>query len=601
MVVIALFLLQSGGICGNLYWICQRHNFMEESWCSTKMGKKSKKKHQKKEKRTAQAQVQNNQESTVFERWQQEKLKLRKYKKQLILGILGGLLAVGGLSCAAYETWHYEQVKFQNVVLELGTESVSIDQFMTEYARPKQVGFVSDLAEVDIGKVGTYSLTLRHGSQEQTVTLTIQDTTAPTADFVQSRTERIDYEPDPRDFVDNIVDLSETEVYFLTPPELPEDYADVMTTVVVEDASGNKIQEDCVISYLWMAESCTLELGDPLTADMLLLAPEKDAELIPQEKLEEVASAGVGTYEVSTTVGYRTNTTVITVQDTRGPELELQTVRKYLGKAAKLEDFVVRAEDPSGEVTLTLLTELAFDAEGEFPVTIEARDIHGNVTTGETTLVISTDTQPPKLSGLDAMTVEKNSSPDYLKGVSATDKVDGTCKVTYDASGVDVTKAGTYYVSYSASDKAGNTVTSRRKVTVRHDAEDTKALIRSISDSLSNDPEAIRDYVRSRIGYSKNWGGDDPVWYGFTNKTGNCYVHAMCLKAIFDLKGIENQVIWVTDKSHYWLLVKIDGAWKHIDPTPSRLHGRYSLMSDAQRLETLSGRKWDTSLWPACN
>ena len=60
-------------------------------------------------------------------------------------------------------------------------------------------------------------------------------------------------------------------------------------------------------------------------------------------------------------------------------------------------------------------------------------------------------------------------------------------------------------------------------------------------------------------------------------------------------------MIWVTNKSHYWLIVKINGQWKHIDPTPSRLHGKYSLMNDEQRLSTLSGRKWDTSQWPACN
>ena len=46
--------------------------------------------------------------------------------------------------------------------------------------------------------------------------------------------------------------------------------------------------------------------------------------------------------------------------------------------------------------------------------------------------------------------------------------------------------------------------------------------------------------------------------------------------------------------------VKIDGQWKHIDPTPSQTHGIYSLMNDEQRLSTLSGRIWDTSLWPAC-
>ena len=74
----------------------------------------------------------------------------------------------------------------------------------------------------------------------------------------------------------------------------------------------------------------------------------------------------------------------------------------------------------------------------------------------------------------------------------------------------------------------------------------------------------------------------------------------LCLKAIFDRKGIESRLIWVTNKTHYWLIVKIGDGWKHIDATPSRLHGKYSLMNDTQRLETLSGRVWDTTQWPAC-
>ena len=147
--------------------------------------------------------------------------------------------------------------------------------------------------------------------------------------------------------------------------------------------------------------------------------------------------------------------------------------------------------------------------------------------------------------------------------------------------------------------------TAKRKVVVEHDKEDTNALVKSIAAGLGSDPEALRNYVRSRISYNTNWGGDDPVWYGFTNRVGNCYVHALCLQALFNEKGIQSQLIWVTDHSHYWLLVNIGGAWKHIDPTPSSLHGRYSLMNDAQRYETLvsngRNRDWDRSLWPACS
>jgi len=199
------------------------------------------------------------------------------------------------------------------------------------------------------------------------------------------------------------------------------------------------------------------------------------------------------------------------------------------------------------------------------------------------------------------MTVAKHSQPDYLAGVSAFDAVDGYVVVNVDDSRVNLSAAGTYFLVYTARDASGNVATIRRKITVEHDAEDTAALVKSIADSLENDPEKIRDYVRSTIYYSTDWGGEDPVWKGFTEKHGNCYVHALCLKSILDLKGYNTQLIWVVNKTHYWLIIEIEpGVWRHIDPTPSELHSRYSLMTDEQRLWTLSRRDWDHSLWPAC-
>ena len=270
-------------------------------------------------------------------------------------------------------------------------------------------------------------------------------------------------------------------------------------------------------------------------------------------------------------------------------------------KYAEAERMVKMLEDISGVAEVRLMTELEFTNQGKHAVTIEAEDIHGNVTTGEALLWVATDFQAPRITGAEEpISIEKHGALNLMEGVTARDNKDGVCKVNCDTGALDPDVAGTYFVTYTAVDSSGNQAVVKRKITVEHDMEDTKALVREIADSLSDDPEEIRDYVRSSIRYNHDWGGDDPTWYGFTTRTGNCYVHANCLKDIFDLKGIENQMIWVENKSHYWLIVKINGVWKHIDPTPGPTHSTYSLMNDAERLSTLTGRKWDTSLWPAC-
>lgn len=509
------------------------------------------------------------------------------------------ILAVAGLG--GYGCWYGQQPKFHDLTVELGVESIGIGDFMTEYANAGKVGFVSDPAEVDLNRVGETELTLSHGSREETVTLTVQDTTAPTAEFVTQRSELIDYVPSAEDFVSNVNDESETSVYFAYEPVLPKDYSDVTVTVVVEDASGNKIQRECTLTYSWMQTSYALEYGSELTKADLLLDPVRDDSLLDQSVIDQINKSGLGEYEITSTVGEKTMTCKVTVADTQGPDLNVKDVHIRKGHWASLDSFLVSYKDVSGDVEVRLMTELDLYTEGKQTVVIEAEDIYGNITSKEVTLWIATDFNPPWISGADeAMSVEKNTTPDFLEGVTATDAKIGICEVTCDTSKLDLTKAGTYYITYSTCDNSGNTATTKRKVVVEHDAEDTAALVKSIADKLSDDPEEIRDYVRSNIYYSHSWGGEDPVWYGFTGRSGNCYVHALCLQSIFDLKGIENQLIWVTEKSHYWLIVKIDGVWKHIDPTPSDTHGKYSLMNDAQRLSTLSGRDWDRTQWPAC-
>lgn len=496
--------------------------------------------------------------------------------------------------------WH-DQPKFQNLTLELGDPLPETAAFLSPWAIADWAQLETPEVRIDLSAVGHQTLQFRHGWQRQAVTLTIADTTAPKVTF-QDVTVPVTDLPAPEDFLLEVFDLSETKAALAQPIPQPESYEGTDVEVIVTDACGNAVSEFCHISYLWMHPSITLELGDTLEKEDLLLNPGQDAALLDQAALDAISAAPLGDYIVTSTSGNATCTSTVTVQDTTPPELVLKWTTTYANVPVEASAFVKFVSDLSGEVTIRYAEPLPdFELAEIQMVTIEAVDSSGNVRTEKATLEVIADAAAPVFSGLTNLTVEKNAKPDYTAGVSAYDENDGAVPFTYDASKVNTAQAGYYYVTYTAVDRAGNRATVRRKITVSHDAADTAALVASISAKLSNDPEAIRDYVRSSIGYSTNWGGSDPVWYGFKNKTGNCYVHALCLQALLREKGYSSQLIWVTDKTHYWLLINLGGSWKHIDATPSSLHGRYSLMSDAQRLETLSGRDWDHSAWPACS
>lgn len=519
----------------------------------------------------------------------------KSHKWVWISAIVAALLLIV-IGCTEY--WLYCQPRFHDLTVELGTETISVEAFMTEFADARNAGIVTDISTIDISVVGSIPLTLRSGRKDEVVTLTIEDTTLPEAEFISCLQKTPDYTPDPYDFVASYYDLSDVTIHFVENVEIPSHYEDQSFTVVVEDAYGNAVSQLCTLSIVWLKSEYTMELGEVLYQEDLLYCPDLDANRIDQGDIDIINESGVGEYTVASLVDE--NVCQVHLVDTTPPELTVTDISIFKGKKVSVEDFVESCSDISGDVELRLVTEPDVNTLGKQSMTIEATDSNGNTTTATATLAVVKDKNPPVIKGLTTLSTAKNVIPDYLAGVRAIDATDGTCEVTFDASGVDITAAGTYYVTYTSKDKDGNVATSRRTIVVGHDKADTDALVDSIAAGLDSDPEAIRDYVRNTIKYSHNDGGADPVWYGFTNKSGNCLVHALCLQSLLTKKGYETQLIWVTNRSHYWLIIHLNGVWRHIDATPGSWHTKYSLMTDEQRYSILQGRNWDRSAWPAC-
>lgn len=517
----------------------------------------------------------------------------------LVIALL--LMAVDGL--LGYIVWSDCQEVFHDVTVELGAQSLSIRDFMTEQAKPRRVKFVTDPSVIDLNKVGQTPVTLKHGTQVYTLTLTVEDTTAPAARIDQQYTLSVeDPLPEAGTLVHDIQDESKVRVYYAQEPVVPEDYSATTVTVVVEDASGNRLTQDCEFHYGgWLKETCTLEYGQQLTPEMLLVNPEKDGSLLDPLQLMEAGSS-VGEHTVTVESGGSKASCTVTVQDTTPPVLKLQNVRRKPKESVSLKDFVVTATDLTGTPQLRVVgDEPSSEKKGTYTIVVEAEDAYGNVAKKEATLWVSSNLNPPEIKGASKeLTMEKNAPPDFLKGVYAADDIDKNVEIAVDTSGLDVSKAGTYFITYSAVDSSGNTGTLKRKVIVQPDDDDAMAMVKEIADTLPDDPEAIRDWVRDNIAYNSNWGGDNPVWYGLSTRTGNCFVHANTLKAFLDYKGYETQLIWVKNESHYWLIIKLPEGWRHIDSTPSYQHRKISLMTDKERYLNLNGRNWDRSKWPKC-
>lgn len=519
-----------------------------------------------------------------------------------ILCIVLTVLLLAALLGAGWVIYQVEQLPaFQDVTMELGGPLPSIEQFLTEFGDGDRAVLVTPADQIDLTRVGQQRITFRQNGKEETVTLTIRDTVAPEVEF-RDLTLSPGTVPQPEDFIVSVQDHAQVTVSIAEMTELPAEFGMVTAKVLVTDASGNAVTGMCTVHYAWLRDSVTVELGDTLEIGDLLLREEDAGLFTDQAAVDRINASGLGTYLITGTNGSMTCQCTVTVRDTVGPELKVKTLMLGQGDRARAEDFVVSAQDLSGDVTVSLAAEPDFEQLGFQTVTVEARDASGNVTSVETTLEIREDIAPPVFQGVEMMRVEIGSDPDYELGVVAVDNRDGYVEFTYDASQEDTSKSGGYYVIYTATDKAGNTTTAQRRIIVDHDQSDIEALVAQYADQLSDDPVEIMHWCQKNIVYYSEWGDGDPVWYGFTKWRGNCYVHAYCLQAILEHKGYETQIIWTTEKTHYWVLVNIgEGVWRHLDSTPGEIHTRYGLMDDQHRLWTLSGgRVWDFDQWPAC-
>ena len=123
--------------------------------------------------------------------------------------------------------------------------------------------------------------------------------------------------------------------------------------------------------------------------------------------------------------------------------------------------------DASPKVTITPVS-VDTSKAGTTIVHITAVDAAGNVSTADMKVIVTApqkDTTAPVITAKD-ITVTVGDSFDATQGVSAIDSVDGQVDVKIKSTDVNLSKVGTYHITYTASDKAGNVSDKTITVTV---------------------------------------------------------------------------------------------------------------------------------------
>lgn len=550
----------------------------------------------------------------------------KKFKIALIILLIIALIAVITI---VFITLFSKKVK-DHVQIELGTQELKLQDFLVDEKYVSQAQFVTDISQINLQEVATHEITIKLNDKEYVCVLDIKDTTAPQVTF-QDYDAYTDYQINPENFIAKKEDASEMTVSLGNEIQI-NGFGEYHPIVIVKDAYGNETSQECLLNISYIKSKFALEYGNTLTKQDILFDVQQYADTVNQADIDAINQSDVGQYDLKSVYEGQEKITKITVQDTTAPTLVLKDVTLYTEQTiTDTNQFVEKAEDLAG-VTLNILTQIDYSIIGEQEITIEAVDGHGNKTSQTAKLIIKNDDEGPVFSGLNDIKVTKNGSVDYKKNVTAKDGKDGDVEFTVDSSQVKLDTVGTYYATYTASDKSGNTTTSKRKIVV---SEKSTATSSSSSSSSSGDVYAkadefiakatsgvsgtankilaIKNYLRTNIKYSHRYNASNTgsvnaaAMKAFTAYEGDCYIHAAAAQVMFTRLGVQSIIVNALDYTHYWNMVYINGGWKHVDPTPGWAYADVGFMNDAKRLETLrriSGyeyRDWDRSKFPAAN
>lgn len=428
-------------------------------------------------------------------------------------------------------------------------------------------------------------------------------------------------------------------------------------------------------------ENITIEAGEPIpSADTFLINTRNKAHYVTDITL--LNTKETGSYKLQIKVNRRNLTGILKIIDTTPPTAVGKKLVYPIGVKLKAKAFVSKIKDNS-PVTVAFETNPNFKIKGKQQIKILLKDKSGNtakVTAHLTLLDIKSaitveagtekvdvnkylnqtpykismvtslkdlnlnipnmhdiqinvnntnipvkleikDTTAPVIKGAKDKTVYIGDTVSYKKDITVTDNTKETVKLQVNSSEVNLKKAGTYTVVYSAKDTSGNKTELPVTITVKEAAIDKAVLNRKaleilaeITDNSMTKEEkarAIYNWVRSHIaytGYSDKSDWVKEAYKGLTDRKGDCFTYFAVSKELLELNDIETMDITRVGgrTRHYWSLINCGKGWYHFDSCPHTDHKESFMLTD-EELENLSRSrgsgsyyyKYNKSLYPS--
>ena len=303
---------------------------------------------------------------------------------------------------------------------------------------------------------------------------------------------------------------------------------------------------------------------------------------------------------------------VLNIVDTTPPVAEAVPQTMFsVDEIPPVENCVKNVSDLT-DVTIKWKDVPDISAGGNIIAKASVTDASGNETIVEVPFMVTRDSIAPVIEGTKNISAMIGDTIKYRDGVTVTDDIDKNPNLEIDTSKVDLKKAGTYVVTYRATDFTGNSTEVEIKLTLKKkpktyvepekvETEAKKVLKKIIKSNMTDMEKAIQitwwvRYHLNYVGTADNSSWTRAAYDGLTKRRGNCYNFAMTAKALFDAAGIENMIIKREPyiyHPHYWNYIKINGEWYHCDSTPRIKYNSYFFMYTTKELKNFWHNGWN--------
>ena len=387
---------------------------------------------------------------------------------------------------------------------------------------------LTDLDEINISAPGSYLVTLRCLWKQFDCSVVVVDTVAPKGQ-VKDLTAFFTQIPEPEDFLLASEDFTPLTISYGTPPNAAIEGTQTIT-ICLTDLGGNVTE---------------------LEADLTL------------------------------------------VFDDAPPQIHNACDhRVYLGTVLDLTEGISVSDDLDKNAALSIDDNAVnWEAAGEYPVIYRAEDACGNETVATVMVTVIHDITPPQIMGVTELSIYLGSTVAYRKGIIIADDTDPSPILTVDSSQVDLSRAGTYPVTYTATDCVGNTTVRETTITVTEAPKSyvEEAVILEAADAflakviteemtVREQIQAIYDYLDGRFYYVNTSDKNDWMQAAYKllkTQRGDCFSFYSLSRLLFERLGIPNLTVQRLDNpwrsgSHWWSMVSVDGGetWYHYDSTP---------------------------------